>query len=208
MGVPKVPSGFGMDAVSIVSRAQNSLITIEKRELMNRDFPGSPVVKTSPSSAGGLGSIPSLGAKISVASWPKKQKIKQKQYCSKFNEDLFKWSTLKKKIFKKLKRAMNRTNPVAAFRGIGIYRLFFHHKNNTSSFSKIGPSLVAQMVESACNAGDQSSIPGSGRSPREENGNPLQYSCLANPMDGRACWLHSIKLGKHKKRKRETLPEV
>ena len=73
---------------------------------------------------------------------------------------------------------MNRTNPVAAFRGIGIYRLFFHHKNNTSSFSKIGPSLVAQMVESACNAGDQGSIPGSGRSPREENGNPLQYSCL------------------------------
>ena len=103
---------------------------------------------------------------------------------------------------------MNRTNPVAAFRGIGIYRLFFQHKNNTSSFSKIGPSLVAQMVESACNAGDQGSIPGSGRSPREENGNPLQYSCLENPMDGRACWLHSIKLGKHKKRKRETLPEV
>ena len=41
--------------------------------------------------------------------------------------------------------------------------------------------------ESACNAGDLSSIPGSGRSPGEGNGNPLQYSCLENPMD-RGAW--------------------
>ena len=34
------------------------------------------------------------------------------------------------------------------------------------------------------NAGDQGSIPGLGRSPGEGNGNPLQYSCLENPMDG------------------------
>ena len=39
---------------------------------------------------------------------------------------------------------------------------------------------------SACNAGDLGSIPGSGRSPGEGNGNPLQYSCLENPMDGGA----------------------
>ena len=37
--------------------------------------------------------------------------------------------------------------------------------------------------ESACNWGDLGSIPGSGRSPREGNGYPLQYSCLENPMD-------------------------
>ena len=37
--------------------------------------------------------------------------------------------------------------------------------------------------ESVCNAGDQGLIPGSGRFPREENGNPLQYSCLENSMD-------------------------
>ena len=42
--------------------------------------------------------------------------------------------------------------------------------------------------ESACNAGDLSSIPGLGRSPGEENGNPLQYSCLGNSMDGGAWW--------------------
>ena len=37
---------------------------------------------------------------------------------------------------------------------------------------------------SACNAGDPGLIPGSGRSPGEGNGNPLQYSCLENPMGG------------------------
>ena len=41
--------------------------------------------------------------------------------------------------------------------------------------------------ESACNAGDLGLIPGLGRSPGEGNGNPLQYSCLENPMD-RGAW--------------------
>ena len=36
---------------------------------------------------------------------------------------------------------------------------------------------------SPCNAGDPGSIPGLGRSPGKGNGNPLQYSCLENPMD-------------------------
>ena len=45
--------------------------------------------------------------------------------------------------------------------------------------------------ESACNAGDTGDaglMPGLGRSPEEENGNPLQYSSLGNPMDRGACW--------------------
>ena len=41
---------------------------------------------------------------------------------------------------------------------------------------------------SAYNTGDLGSIPGLGRSPGEGNGNPLQYSCLENPMDGGAWW--------------------
>ena len=48
--------------------------------------------------------------------------------------------------------------------------------------------------ESACNAGDTGDvglIPGSGRSPGEGNGNPLQYSCLENPMD-RGIWRATI----------------
>ena len=44
---------------------------------------------------------------------------------------------------------------------------------------------------SAYNAGDPGSIPGSGRSPGEGNGNPLQYSCLENPVDGGA-WLATV----------------
>ena len=41
--------------------------------------------------------------------------------------------------------------------------------------------------ESACNVGDPGSIPGSGRYPGEENGNPLQYSCLGN-LIGYSLW--------------------
>ena len=47
--------------------------------------------------------------------------------------------------------------------------------------------------ESACKAGDLGSIPGSERAPGEGNGNPLQYSCLENPMDREAsCRLQSM----------------
>ena len=50
-------------------------------------------------------------------------------------------------------------------------------------------SLVAQTAKaSAYNEGDLGSIPGLGRFPGEGNGNPLQYSCLENPMDGGAWW--------------------
>ena len=44
----------------------------------------------------------------------------------------------------------------------------------------------SEVKESAWNAGDLGSIPRSGRSPGEGNGNPLQYSCLMNPMEGGA----------------------
>ena len=48
--------------------------------------------------------------------------------------------------------------------------------------------------EFACSAGDPGSIPRSGRSPEEGNGNPFQYSCLVNPMDRGAWWaiVHSV----------------
>ena len=48
--------------------------------------------------------------------------------------------------------------------------------------------------ESACNAGDPGSIPGSGRCPGEANGSQLQYSCLKNSMDRVAWWaiVHGI----------------
>ena len=64
---------------------------------------------------------------------------------------------------------------------IYIYPLFFRF------FSHIGGFPSGSEVKvSACNAGDLGSIPGSGRSPGEGSGTPLQYSCLENPMDGGA----------------------
>ena len=44
----------------------------------------------------------------------------------------------------------------------------------------------SEVKASACNIGDPGLIPGSGRSLGEGNGNPLQHSCLENPMDGGA----------------------
>ena len=46
----------------------------------------------------------------------------------------------------------------------------------------------SEVKASACKVGDLGSIPGSGRSPGEGNGNPLQYSCLENPIGGGAWW--------------------
>ena len=66
-------------------------------------------------------------------------------------------------------------------------------------FAKILLKIFASMCfpggsegkASAYSAGDLGSIPGSGRSPGEGNGNPLQYSCLENPMDGEA-WYATV----------------
>ena len=49
----------------------------------------------------------------------------------------------------------------------------------------------SEVKVSACNAEDLGSIPGSGRSPGEGNGNPLQYFCLESPMD-RAAWQATV----------------
>ena len=46
-----------------------------------------------------------------------------------------------------------------------------------------GPPCGQDNKESACNAGDPGLIPGLGRSPGGRHSNPLQYSCLENPMD-------------------------
>ena len=57
-----------------------------------------------------------------------------------------------------------------------------------------GFSGVSEVKAPACSAGDLSLILGLGRSPGKGNGNPLQYSCLENPMDRGAWWaiLHKV----------------
>ena len=74
--------------------------------------------------------------------------------------------------------------------GVGCHRLLQLPRTNFISRA----SLVAQLVknpptmqESACHVGNLGPIPGSGRSPGEGNGNPLQNSCLRNPMN-RGAW--------------------
>ena len=59
--------------------------------------------------------------------------------------------------------------------------------------------MVKNPPENAGNAADAGLIPGSGRSPREGNGNPLQYSCLENPMDRGSWWatVHGVTRVRH-----------
>ena len=54
--------------------------------------------------------------------------------------------------------------------------------------SLVGFPPGSEVKASAWNTGNLGSIPGLGRSPREGNSNPLQYSCLENPMEGGAWW--------------------
>ena len=59
-----------------------------------------------------------------------------------------------------------------------------HKLHHTHLIDKKGFPGGSDGKESACNAGDPGSIPGSGRSLGERNGNPLQYSCMENSDKG------------------------
>ena len=61
----------------------------------------------------------------------------------------------------------------------------YNIKRHISVQGFLGGSVVKNLPD---NVGDVGSIPGSGRSPEEGNGNPLQYSCLGNSMDRGAWW--------------------
>ena len=95
--VQRAPSQVGGQAVGVGGqhiftgelesppvKTQSCKRTAERGKM---SFPGSPVVKTLPSNAGGEDSIPGQGAKTPEASQPKNQNIKQKQYWNKFNKD-------------------------------------------------------------------------------------------------------------------------
>ena len=70
---------------------------------------------------------------------------------------------------------------------VAFNNMFMDWKNQYSENEYTTQSNLpggSEVKASACNAGDLGPIPGLGRSPGEGNGNPLQYSCLENPMDG------------------------
>ena len=73
--------GLGLDCIFSVGN------TVQLTKAFSRNSPGGPVVMTLPSNEGDEGSNPGQGTKISEASRPKKQNIKQKQYYNKFKKD-------------------------------------------------------------------------------------------------------------------------
>ena len=80
----------------------------------------------------------------------------------------------------------------------------------TIKLPMVFPPEAQNSKESTCNAGDQGSIPGSGRSSGEGNGKPLQYSCLKNPMDrlqsvGLQTVRHNWVTNTHRKKKKFTI---
>ena len=76
---------------------------------------------------------------------------------------------------------------------------FFFWPSYVTFFSLTSSAFNQWIVTSACNTGDQGLIPGSGRSPGEENGKPLQYSWLENPMDKGPLWatVHGVPRVRH-----------
>ena len=68
--------------------------------------------------------------------------------------------------------------------------IFFHSLKDTYELFRgfLGGIVVKYLPANAGDARDMGSIPGSGRSTGERNGNPVQYSCLANHMDRGAWW--------------------
>ena len=73
------------------------------------------------------------------------------------------------------------------------YRLFLSSPKEEPVhwLTLVAPISGSDGKESTCSAGNQGLIPGSGRSPGGENGNPFQYSCLENPMD-RGAWQATV----------------
>ena len=88
------------------------------------------MVKTLPSNAGKVSSICGQGGKISHASWPKNQNIKQKQYCSKFNKD-FQNGPLKKRNLK-IRKLLNCAAVLSVFSVLkSKSKLLLHNNEKT-----------------------------------------------------------------------------
>ena len=76
--------------------------------------------------------------------------------------------------------------PLPSRTKLQIYH-FIYRKGISMCLKNVGFPGGSDDKETACNAGDRVSTPGSGRCPGEGNGNPMQYSCLENSM-GRGAW--------------------
>ena len=70
------------------------------------------------------------------------------------------------------------------------WRVYWHTSENYLALFREGGGLPwwLSVKDSICNTGEVGSVPGLGKSPEGEHGNPLQYSCLENPMDTGSWW--------------------
>ena len=84
------------------------------------------------------------------------------------------------------RKAMTNLDSILKSRDITLPTKVLFSQSYGFSREAMGFPVGSEVKVSACNAGDPGSIPRSGRSPGEGNGNPLQYSCLENPMEGGA----------------------
>ena len=76
---------------------------------------------------------------------------------------------------------------VSPFPGVLTQRSFPGSDRSLSNVTEVA-LVVKNLPANSGDRRDTDSIPGLGKSPGEENGKPLQYSCLENPMDREACW--------------------
>ena len=101
------------------------------------------------------------------------------------------WATLQRQVFTTPGKSLSNVHFKVPWWFCSVAGCGDHPRKRTPSPHFLVTSLLSGSVsrESVCNARDPGSIPGLGRSPREGNGNPLQYSCLENYTDRGAWWL-------------------
>ena len=137
---------------------------------------------------------PNVGAMGSIVGWGSKtlhavcgQKTNKNNNKTNLDAEFKKWvrvhevlrvTTVEEMLRPENKQNESRLSETECFQQIHMVTAFFPF-----IWRKRGFPGGSDCKESACNAGDSGSIPGSGRSPREVNGNSLQCSCLENSMD-------------------------
>ena len=133
--------------------------------------------------------IPSLGGRKNVNPLRETRNLKR---LTSLNEDV---NVGQGTMFSESRRSKGKSGPACGpideKWGL-VFGNWQHGNGGLSQEKEWGVQRKEKSEESACNAGDPSSVPGLGWSPEERNGNPLQYSCLGNPMNPKGAWWATV----------------